>query len=170
MSAASEYSTWKAPAAKESLMEKTLLLIKPDAVKRRLAGRIIERLEDKGFAIVAMKMFQFTRQAAEKFYSEHVGKPFYEPLVKFMTSGPTIAVVVSGKSAVVVVRKLVGKTDSSQAEPGTIRGDFGLSNRYNLVHASDSKESFEKESAAVFDACDIIDRQMDELICFPEEL
>jgi len=151
-------------------MEKTLLLLKPDAVKRRLAGRIIERLEDKGLAIMAMKMFRFTRETAEKFYSDHIGKPFYEPLVKFMTSGPTIAIVLSGKNAIAVVRKLIGKTDSSQAEPGTIRGDFGLSNRYNLVHASDSKESFEKEAATIFDACDIIERQLDELICFPEEL
>jgi len=151
-------------------MEKTLLLIKPDAVKRRLAGRILERIEDKGLTIVAMKMFRFTRQTAEKFYSDHAGKPFYEPLVKFMISGPTVGVVLTGKSAIAVVRKLTGKTDSSQAEPGTIRGDFGLSNRYNLIHASDSKESFDKEVATIFDACDIIDRQMDELICFSEEL
>jgi nucleoside-diphosphate kinase len=151
-------------------MEKTLLLIKPDAVKRRLAGRILEQIEDKGLTIAGMKMFRFTRQKAEEFYSDHAGKSFFEPLVKFMTSGPIIAVVLSGKSAVAVVRKLIGKTDASQAEPGTIRGDFGLSNRYNLVHASDSKESFDKEVATIFDACEIVDRQMDELICFPEEL
>ena len=158
------------PATKESPMEKTLLLLKPDAMKRRLAGRIIERLEDKGLTIIAMKMFRFTREMAEKFYSDHTGKPFFEPLVKFMISGPTVAIVLSGKNAIAVVRKLIGKTDASQAEPGTIRGDFGLSGRYNLVHASDSKESYEKETATILDTCDIIDRQLDELICFPEEL
>lgn len=151
-------------------MEKTLLLIKPDAVARRLTGRIISRLEDKGLVILAARMFRFTDELARRFYSMHAGKPFYEPLVKFMTSGSTIAIVAGGKDALLVVRRLVGKTEGSQAEPGTIRGDFGLSGRYNLVHASDSPESYEKEVAIVLDAADIIATEPEELICFPEEL
>jgi len=150
-------------------MEQTLLLIKPDAVQRLLAGRIISRLEDKGLVIQAVKMFKFTREKAEEFYGVHKGKLFYEPLVAFMTSGPTIAIVTAGKDAVNVVRKMIGKTEGSKAEPGTIRGDFGLSNRYNLVHASDSHESYEKEVAVILDSKDIIDREPGTLVCFPEE-
>ena len=115
-------------------------------------------------------MFQFSHGQAEKFYSVHKGKPFYEPLVEFMTSGPTIAVVAGGKDAIAVVRKLIGKTEGSKAEPGTIRGDFGLSNRYNLVHASDSPESYEKEVRIVLNDEDIIDREPGTMTCLPEEM
>lgn len=159
-------------------MERTLILIKPDAVARRLAGRIMSRLEEKGLLILAVKMFRFTREAAERFYTVHAGKPFYEPLVRFMTSGPSIAIVAAGKEAIAVVRKLAGKTDSAQADPGTIRGDFGISNRFNLIHASDSQASFEKELPVVFAADDIIEREAEEeggaspalRLWFPEEL
>ncbi|MBN1808662.1 MAG: nucleoside-diphosphate kinase [Planctomycetes bacterium] len=151
-------------------MEKTLLLIKPDAVRRGLVGRITARLEDKGLVIEGMRMFRFSRERAEEFYSVHRGKEFYGPLVTFMSSGPTVAVAAAGKDAVSVVRKLVGATEGSKAEPGTIRGDFGLSNRYNLVHASDSRESYEKEVAVVLRDDDIIERDAGADVCFPEEL
>ncbi len=130
--------------------ERTLILLKPDAVQRRLCGRVLQRFEDKGLKIVGMKLMQITRQLAEQHYAPHKGKGFYEGLVKFMTSSPVVAIALEGPYAIDVARKLMGATFGFKAEPGTIRGDFGVSNQYNLVHGSDSKEAAERELGLFF--------------------
>jgi nucleoside-diphosphate kinase len=130
--------------------ERTLVILKPDAVKRNLIGRIIERIESKGLSIVEMKMKVLPEDLVRRHYKEHEGKPFYEPLVKFMTSGRAVPMIVEGESAIHVMRKLAGATNGIEAEPGTIRGDFSLSNRENLIHASDSEESAEREITLFF--------------------
>ncbi len=131
-------------------MEKTLVLIKPDGVERGLIGEIITRFEKKGLKISAMKILTMSRSLAEEHYAEHIGKPFYERLVKFMTSGPIVAMVLEGREAIKVVRKLAGATDPVEAEPGTIRGDFSVSEPANTLHASDSMESAEREIKRFF--------------------
>lgn len=136
--------------------ERTLILFKPDAVQRRLVGRILSRFEDKGLKVVALKLLQISRDLAERHYAPHKGKPFYEPLVRFMTGSPTVALVLEGPYAVDVARKLMGATFGFKAEPGTIRGDFGVSNQYNLVHGSDSKESSDREIALFFQPAEIL--------------
>ena len=130
--------------------QRSLVLIKPDAVRRGLAGAIISRFESKGLSIVAMELRQMTGEVADQLYAEHLERPFYPPLRLFITSGPSVAMIVEGDEAVDVVRALNGATDGRQAEPGTIRGDFGLSNRENLVHGSDSLESAKREIAIFF--------------------
>lgn len=130
--------------------QRSLVLIKPDAVRRGLAGAIINRFESKGLTIVAMELRQMTGEVADQLYAEHLERPFYPPLRLFITSGPSVAMIVEGDEAVDVVRALNGATDGRQAEPGTIRGDFGLSNRENLVHGSDSLESAKREIAIFF--------------------
>ncbi len=130
--------------------ERTLILFKPDAVQRRLCGRLLQRFEDKGLKVVGMKLMQITRPLAEQHYSPHKGKGFYEGLVKFMTSSPVVALAIEGPYAIDVSRKLMGATFGFKAEPGTIRGDFGVSNQFNLVHGSDSKESAERELGLFF--------------------
>lgn len=127
------------------MAERTLVLIKPDAVRRGLMGEIISRFERKGLSFDAMEMRTMDAALADAHYAEHVAKPFYPPLKEFMTSGPLVAAIVSGDEAVAVIRGLVGATDGRVAAAGTIRGDFSLSNRENLVHASDSVESAERE-------------------------
>jgi nucleoside-diphosphate kinase len=131
-------------------MERTLVLLKPDAVQRRLVGRIISRIEEKGLRIAAMKMLRVPRELAERHYAEHREKPFYPELVSFITSAPVVAMVVEGPRAVEVVRKMMGKTNPLEAEPGTIRGDFGLSLTMNLIHGSDSATSATREIALFF--------------------
>jgi len=131
-------------------MERTLILLKPDAVQRRLVGRIIARIEEKGLKIVGLKMIRVSRELAEKHYAEHREKPFYPELVSFITSAPVVAMVVEGPRAVEVVRKMMGKTNPLEAEPGTIRGDFGLSVTMNLIHGSDSPASAAREIALFF--------------------
>ncbi|MDR4507466.1 MAG: nucleoside-diphosphate kinase [Candidatus Brocadiaceae bacterium] len=126
-------------------MEKTLVILKPDAIQRRLSGKIITRLEEKGFQIVGLKMMQMKEDLARKHYAVHKERDFFEPLIKYTTSSPVIILVLKGKNAIEVVRKMMGTTFGSQAEPGTIRGDYGLSNRVNLIHGSDSPASAEKE-------------------------
>jgi len=126
-------------------VERTLVLIKPDAVKRGLVGEIVSRLERKGLAFEALVMRTMDGELADEHYAEHTQKAFYPPLKAFMISGPLIAAIVSGDQAVSVVRALVGATDGRVAAAGTIRGDLSLSNRENLVHASDSVESAERE-------------------------
>ena len=126
-------------------MERTLVLIKPDAVTRGLIGEIISRFERKGLSFEAMVMRMMDGQLADEHYAEHLQKAFYPPLRQFMTSGPLVAGIVTGDQAVAVVRALVGATDGRVAAAGTIRGDLSLSNRENLVHASDSPESAERE-------------------------
>jgi nucleoside-diphosphate kinase len=130
--------------------ERSFVLIKPDAVRRGLAGTIISRLESKGLTMVVMELRQMTGELADQLYAEHVERPFYPPLRSFVTSGPSVAMVVEGDEAIDVVRTLNGATDGRKAAPGTIRGDFALSNRENLVHGSDSMESAKREIAIFF--------------------
>ncbi|GBD34907.1 Nucleoside diphosphate kinase [bacterium HR36] len=131
-------------------MQRTLVLCKPDAIHRRLVGAIVQRLENKGLRLVAAKLLHANRALAERHYAVHRGKPFYESLLNFITSGPTLAMVWEGREAVQVVRALLGPTDGVKAPPGTIRGDFSLSVQNNLVHASDSPETAEQEIALWF--------------------
>jgi nucleoside-diphosphate kinase len=130
--------------------ERTLVLVKPDAVRRGLVGEVINRFERKGLAIDAMRLRTMDAALARQHYAEHVDKPFYPPLKEFMTSGPLVAMVFSGDEAIDVVRALTGATDGRKAAPGTIRGDLSLSNRENLVHASDSPDSAKREIALWF--------------------
>jgi nucleoside-diphosphate kinase len=131
-------------------MERTLIIFKPDTLQRMLVGRILQRFEDKGLRIVAMKLQQSPRAQVEQHYAVHRGKPFYDALVGFMTSGPVILAVLEGPGAITVVRNLLGATNGRQAAPGTIRGDFGLDQQYNLVHASDGPETAQAEVALFF--------------------
>ena len=140
-------------------MQRTLVMLKPDAVHRGLVGRILARFEAKGLKILAMKMAVVDRETAERHYAPHKGRDFYEPLIRFVTGGPMVFVVLQGKGAVAVVRKMLGATFAPDAEPGTIRGDFGVSNRFNLVHGSDSPEAAETEIALFFEPDDLIDWQ-----------
>ena len=130
--------------------ERTLVLIKPDALRRGLLGEILGRFERKGLAIEALVQRGMDAAMADQHYAEHVDKAFYPPLKEFMTGGPLVAAVLSGDQAIEVVRTLVGATDGRKAAPGTIRGDLSLSNRENLVHASDSPESAARELALWF--------------------
>ncbi|HLL65080.1 MAG TPA: nucleoside-diphosphate kinase [Micromonosporaceae bacterium] len=132
------------------MTERTLVLIKPDAVRRGLIGEVTSRFEHKGLQISAMVLRTMDADLADQHYAEHVEKAFYPPLKDFMTSGPLVALVISGDQAIGVVRALTGATDGRTAAPGTIRGDFSLSNRENLVHASDSAQSAEREIALWF--------------------
>jgi nucleoside-diphosphate kinase len=131
-------------------MSRTLVLIKPDAVRRGLVGEVISRFEAKGLTIVAMEQRTIDAAQADQHYAEHVGKDFYPPLRDFVTSGPMVCLVLEGDEAIEVVRALNGATDGRKAAPGTIRGDLSLSNRENLVHGSDSPESAEREIALWF--------------------
>ncbi|GHT23552.1 nucleoside diphosphate kinase [Planctomycetales bacterium] len=131
-------------------MQQTLILLKPDAVARKLVGEILRRFENKGLTLVKMRMLDFTPELAGVHYAEHVNKPFYPGLEKYITSGPVVAAVLEGPDAVSVVRLMIGPTNGIQAPPGTIRGDFSLSGQQNLVHASDSSDSAEREIALFF--------------------
>ena len=122
-------------------MQKTLVLLKPDCVHRRLVGTLLRRFEEKGLRLAALKLVQASRALAEKHYAVHKGKPFYDSLLQFLTAGPTVAMVWEGREAVAVARTLMGPTDGAKAPPGTIRGDFALSVQNNLVHGSDSPEN-----------------------------
>ena len=131
-------------------LQRTLVLLKPDAVRRGLAGTILGRYEAKGLTIEAMELRHVDAAQADRHYADHVEQPWYPPLQEFITSGPVVALVVAGVSAIDVVRAMNGATNAAVAAPGTIRGDFALSNRENLVHASDSPESAAKEIALWF--------------------
>ncbi|OWY71103.1 nucleoside-diphosphate kinase [cyanobacterium TDX16] len=131
-------------------MEKTLIILKPDTLQRGLTGRIITRFEEKGFQILAMKMMQVPRELAEKHYAVHKEKPFYPRLVSYITSSPVLVMVLQAVNAIAVSRKMMGATFGSKAEPGTIRGDFGLSNSFNLIHGSDSPEAAAFEMGLYF--------------------
>ena len=126
-------------------MERTFLMLKPDAVQRNLIGEVVSRIERKGLKLVGAKLMTVPRSLAETHYSEHQGKPFYESLVSFITSAPVFAMVVEGEDAVDVSRHIIGETNPSEAAPGTIRGDFGLTIGRNIIHGSDSTESADKE-------------------------
>jgi len=140
-------------------LERTLVILKPDAVQRALVGRILARFEAKGLRLVALKMVRLDRAAAERLYAPHKGKPFYEPLLRFVTSGPSVLVCLEGKGAVAAVRKTLGATFGPDAEPGTVRGDFGVSNRFNLAHASDSPDTAEREITLFFKPAELLEWQ-----------
>ncbi|MDP9173566.1 MAG: nucleoside-diphosphate kinase [Planctomycetota bacterium] len=138
-------------------MERTLIILKPDAVQRGFCGRILSRFEEKGFQIVGMKFMQISQTLAETHYAPHKGKPFYDGLVRFMTSSPVIVLALAGKDAITISRKMMGATFGSKAEPGTIRGDFGVSNSFNLIHGSDSPESAQRELGLFFKPEDLLE-------------
>ena len=153
------------------LEERTFVASKPDGVKRGIIGKIVSRFEDKGFKIVAMKLLQVTPELAAKHYEEHYGKPFYNRLIHYITSGPIVAMVVEGYEAVESVRHMVGATSPLKADVGTIRADFAQVMEYNVVHASDSTESAAREIGIYFKPEEIFDnwQSMLEMITFEEE-
>ncbi len=136
-------------------METTLIILKPDAVQRGLMGRIIARLEAKGLKIIGGKFMQVSEELAKQHYAEHEGKPFFESLIEFITSVPVMVLAVRGPEAIGVCRTIIGKTDGKAADPGTIRGDYGLSKSTNLVHGSDSPESAKRELDLWFDGSEL---------------
>ena len=138
-------------------MERTLIIFKPDAVQRGLCGLILTRFENKGLQIAGLKFMRIPQQIAETHYAPHKGKGFYEGLVKFMTSSPVAVVALQGKNAIAIARKMMGATFGSNAEPGTIRGDFGVSNSFNLIHGSDSPEAAAKELKLFFRDDELVD-------------
>ncbi len=142
-------------------MERTLVFLKPDAVMRALVGEIILRFERKGFSIVGLKMVKLSEDFVRGHYAPHRGKDFYEPLVRYVVSGPVVGMVLEGKNAVSVVRKMMGETFGCDSAAGTIRGDLALSNRFNLIHGSDTVETAEREIRAFFSE--------DELVCYDED-
>lgn len=138
-------------------METTLIILKPDAVQRGFVGRILSRFEEKGLQIVGLKLMRITEELAAKHYSDHREKPFYAGLVRFMTSSPVVVLAVRGVGAIGVCRNLMGATFGSKAAAGTIRGDFGVSNSFNLIHGSDGPEAAAKELALFFGRGEILD-------------
>ncbi len=132
------------------MAEQSLFIIKPDAVARNLTGRIIARFEEKGFRLVRLRMFRFSKEQAEEFYMVHKDRPFFGELVSFVTSAPVVAAVIEGNNAVATVRIMVGATKSFEAAPGSIRGDYGLGFTDNIIHASDSAQSFQHEERVAF--------------------
>ncbi len=138
-------------------MQQTLVLLKPDAVERKLVGEIISRLEKRGLKIVAMKMIRMDEALAKRHYAIHEGKPFFEELVEFITSGPIVAAVFEGKDAVTEVRSVMGATDPADAAPGTIRADLAEDIGHNLIHGSDSEETAGKEIKLFFSKAEILD-------------
>lgn len=140
-------------------MEKTLIILKPDCIQRRLVGRIVQRFEDKGLTVAAMKLIKIKRQLAERHYAPHKHKPFYPGLIDYITSGPVVVMVLAGTGVIDMARKLMGATFGFNAEPGTIRGDFGASKTFNLVHGSDSLESAETEIAMYFSPGELLEYQ-----------
>jgi nucleoside-diphosphate kinase len=151
-------------------MQRTLVLAKPDAVQRGLIGEIISRFERKGLKVVGLRLLTVPREMAERHYAVHAGKHFYDGLVEFITSGPVAAIAVEGPDAIAVVRLMVGKTMPNEADPGTIRGDFGISGLRNLIHASDAPETAESELALWFGEGVLVDygREIDEWIVAEE--
>jgi len=135
----------------------TLIILKPDALQRQLTGRIITRFEEKGIQIIGCKMMKISLELAQRHYAPHKGKPFYEPLLKYMTSGPVLVLALKAPGVIDMARKLMGETFGCDAEPGTIRGDFGGSKGFNLIHGSDLPESAEKEIALFFSPDELMD-------------
>ena len=132
------------------MTEQTLIIVKPDAVKRNLAKEILSRFKKKGFSVSKQKMLNFTTEMAKQFYSVHSSKPFFNELVSFITSGKVVVAIIEGDNVINVTREIIGKTNPKEADAGTIRGDFGISITENSIHASDSSESFDKEVNVVF--------------------
>jgi nucleoside-diphosphate kinase len=131
-------------------VEQTLIVVKPDGFKRSLTGKVLARFEEKGFLIKNLRYYNFTKEKAQEFYSVHSDKPFFGELVSFISSGPVVACILEGNNAVATTRIMIGATKSFEAAPGTIRGDYGLGFTDNIIHASDSSESFIKESRVIF--------------------
>ena len=144
-------------------METTLIILKPDAVQRGLMGRIITRFEDKGLQVIGCKMMKISPDLAATHYEAHKSRPFYAGLVTFMTSSPVLVMAIRGNEAITICRKMMGATFGSKAEPGTIRGDFGVSNSFNLIHGSDSAEAAEREIGLFFKDDEVLSftRQID---------
>jgi len=142
------------------MTERTLIIVKPDGVQRHLAGEIITRFERKALKLVAAKFMQISEQLARQLYSVHQGKPFFEALVEYLSSAPTLVMVWEADGVINMVRKMMGATFGQSAEPGTIRGDLGCSIRYNLIHGSDSTESAEREIKLFFTAAEIVDYEL----------
>jgi nucleoside-diphosphate kinase len=151
------------------MRERTLLLIKPDALQRGLVGDILARFEMKGFKIVGLKMLQMTKELSKEHYAHLVSKPFYPDLEKFMTSQPIVAAVVEGKEAVEVTRLIVGPTNASKAPGGTIRGDLSNSTSRNVIHASDSKETAEKEIKRFFKPHELFEYQLNDAFLYASD-
>ncbi|MEM1518423.1 MAG: nucleoside-diphosphate kinase [Halobacteria archaeon] len=137
-------------------LEKTFVLLKPSCIERGFIGEVITRFEKKGFAIKGLKMLEMKREMAERLYEVHKGKEFYDKLIKTVTGRRVVAILLEGRNAVTVVRKMVGATDPANAEPGTIRGDLGLDVTDNIIHASDSVESFQREARIFFEESEIL--------------
>ena len=132
------------------MTEQTLIIVKPDAVKRNLAEEILSRFKKKGFSVSKQKILNFTTEMAKQFYSVHSSKPFFNELISFITSGKVVVAIIEGDNVINVTREIIGKTNPKEADAGTIRGDFGISITENSIHASDSSESFDKEVNVVF--------------------
>ncbi|MEO3945204.1 nucleoside-diphosphate kinase [Gorillibacterium sp. CAU 1737] len=141
-------------------MERTFLMVKPDGVQRRLIGEIVSRFEAKGFRLVGAKLMRLSRERAEQHYAEHKAKPFYEELLDFITSGPVFAMVWEGDRVIPLCRSMMGKTDAIEAAPGTIRGDFAVHKRFNLIHGSDSEESAAREIGIFFREEELLDYEL----------
>ena len=144
-------------------MERTFVMVKPDGVQRALVGKILQRIEEKGFKIVAMKLSVMPVEKAREHYAEHVEKNFFQELVDFITSGPSVSLVVEGRGAIAAMRKMNGATNPVEATPGTIRGDFGIETGRNIVHGSDSAASAAREIALHFSGLELVDfKRIDE--------
>lgn len=137
-------------------MEQSLIILKPDALQRGLVGPILTRLEARGLKFVGLKLIQISQELANKHYGVHQGKPFFEGLVSYITSGPVVVIAIEGKDVIEIIRSTVGATNPVKAAPGTIRGDFGINIGRNLIHASDSPESGERETAIFFSDAELV--------------
>ena len=137
-------------------MERTLVIVKPDGVQRGLIGEVLARFERKGLRIVGLKVMQLSRELAETHYAVHKGKPFFDGLVDYITSGPVVPAVIEGPDAIAIVRKMIGKTRPNEAEPGSIRGDFGVAGLRNIIHASDAPDTAQCEIALYFKESELV--------------
>jgi len=142
------------------MIERTFTMIKPDAVERGLTGQVIARLEAKGLKVVAMRMIKVNNKRAKKLYEVHKGKPFYDDLIKYAMSGPVVTMILEGEDAVKMLRQVIGATDPSKAEPGTVRRDFGLTVLKNVIHAADSPENAEREMRIFFKKSEILSYEL----------
>jgi len=141
--------------------DKTFIILKPDCVQKRKVGEVLSRFEKSGFKIVGMKLIKITDEMASKHYEEHIGKPFYEKLLRYITSGPVIVAVLENTDAIALVRKMAGATDPANADPGTIRADYADELPANIIHASDSPESAAREISLYFDPAELLDYEID---------
>jgi nucleoside-diphosphate kinase len=141
--------------------ERTFVMVKPDGVQKGVCGKVLTRFEERGLKIVALKFMRISRELAQTHYGEHVGKPFYETLLGFITSGPVLAMVIEGEDAITQARKMMGATDPKKAVPGTIRGDYGLFLTKNVVHGSDGPQSAAREIGLFFTKAELVDYHLD---------